>query len=155
MQEVIWVWSILVAVNIVMHTWDNCICLTFIHNTADNMNQMMKKPKWLIILIWNLCSVSQVLSYTHGSQPCHVRPRILGSVAWSIKQAICSSTLEHRSPTWALLLCFLSPIRIFSSAVYSGVCSCPFFKSVLKKMVHSSASSPIWSHIHNKFLLEV
>lgn len=71
------------------------------------------------------------LSQTHGSHPTQVRPRMLGSVAWSMRQSTCSSTLPHRSPTLARLLYAGSPVRIAFRAEYSGVLACPFSKSNL------------------------
>lgn len=82
--------------------------------------------------------IKMKLFQTHGSHPPQVRPRMLGSVAWSIRQSTCSSTLLHRSPTLARLLYVGSPVRIVFRAEYSGVLECPFSKSNLFPMKTST-----------------
>lgn len=73
--------------------------------------------------------------HTHGSHPCQVRPRMLVSVARSIRQATCSSTELQWTSTKARMLCCLSPISRLSRLLYSGERPWPCTKSFLKHEV--------------------
>lgn len=71
---------------------------------------------------------------THGSQPTHTLPSMLGSMAWSSRQSTCCSTLRPAAGRRARTLCSWDPNATDCNPGKWSVFSKPSFSSSLTKI---------------------